>query len=77
MGTSNKAPKLNKAGITVRYLMYPRAGPGSETFIKSVSVCCTDDKKRALGIAKEGGVLVAKTCTTRCRNNSSWVKRLV
>ncbi|HDH15571.1 MAG TPA: DsbC family protein [Gammaproteobacteria bacterium] len=57
---------MNKAGVTVRYLMYPRAGPGSQTFIKSVSAWCADDQKKALwalfGIAKEGGVLEAKTC---------------
>ncbi len=57
-----EVPKLNKAGITVRYLMYPRAGPGSPTFIKSVSTWCADDQKKAIGIAKEGGVLEAKTC---------------
>lgn len=57
-----EVPKLNKAGITVRYLMYPRAGLGSPTFIKSVSAWCADDQKKALGIAKEGGVLEAKTC---------------
>jgi len=55
-------PKLNKAGVTVRYLMYPRSGPGSPTFIKSVSAWCADDQKKALGIAKEGGVLEARTC---------------
>ncbi|GMR06021.1 MAG: bifunctional protein-disulfide isomerase/oxidoreductase DsbC [Gammaproteobacteria bacterium] len=57
-----EVPKLNKAGITVRYLMYPRAGPGSPTFIKSVSAWCADDQKKALGIAKEGGELEARTC---------------
>ncbi|HEC27211.1 MAG TPA: DsbC family protein, partial [Gammaproteobacteria bacterium] len=57
-----EVPKLNNAGITVRYLMYPRAGPGSPTFIKSVSVWCADDQKKAIGMAKEGGVLEAKTC---------------
>ncbi|GBE07562.1 MAG TPA: DsbC family protein [Gammaproteobacteria bacterium] len=57
-----EVPKLNKAGVTVRYLMYPRAGPGSPTFIKSVSVWCAVDQKKALGMAKEGSALEAKTC---------------
>jgi len=57
-----EVPKLNKAGVTVRYLMYPRAGPGSPTFIKSVSAWCAEDQKKALGMAKEGGVLEARTC---------------
>lgn len=55
-------PKLNKAGVTVRYLMYPRAGAGSPTFLKSVSAWCADDQKKALKIAKEGGVVEAKNC---------------
>lgn len=57
-----EVPKLNRAGITMRYLMYPRAGPGSPTFIKSVSAWCAEDQKKAIGIAKDGGVLEAKTC---------------
>ncbi len=57
-----EVPKLNKAGITMRYLMYPRTGPGSPTFIKSVSTWCADDQNKAIGVAKEGGVLEAKTC---------------
>ena len=57
-----EVPKLNQAGVEVRYLMYPRAGAGSPTFHKSVSTWCSDDQKTAIGIAKEGGVLEAKTC---------------
>lgn len=57
-----EVPKLNKAGVTVRYLMYPRAGAGSSTFLKSVSVWCADDQKKALGIAKEGGLVEQNNC---------------
>ncbi len=57
-----EVPKLNKAGIEVRYLMYPRAGPGSPTFTKSISAWCADDQKKAMGIAKEGGKVEAKNC---------------
>jgi len=57
-----EVPKLNKAGVTMRYLMFPRAGPGSPTFIKSVSVWCSDDQKKALGAAKNGVEIEAKTC---------------
>ncbi|MEA1889614.1 MAG: DsbC family protein [Pseudomonadota bacterium] len=57
-----EVPKLNKAGIEVRYLMYPRAGPGSPTFTKSISAWCADDQKKAMGIAKEGGKVAAKNC---------------
>jgi thiol:disulfide interchange protein DsbC len=57
-----EVPKLSKAGIEVRYLMYPRAGAGSPTFKKSVSAWCAEDQKKAIGIAKEGGVVEAKNC---------------
>jgi thiol:disulfide interchange protein DsbC len=57
-----EVPKLNKAGVEVRYLMYPRAGAGSATFKKSVSAWCSEDQKKAIGIAKEGGIVVAKNC---------------
>jgi thiol:disulfide interchange protein DsbC len=57
-----EVPKLNKAGVEVRYLMYPRAGAGSATFIKSVSAWCNEDQKKAIGIVKEGGKVVAMNC---------------
>jgi thiol:disulfide interchange protein DsbC len=57
-----EVPKLNKAGVEVRYLMYPRAGAGSATFKKSVSAWCNEDQKKAIGIAKEGGTVVSMNC---------------
>ncbi len=55
-------PELNRLGIKVRYLMYPRAGIGSETYRRSVSVWCAADRAKAIGIAKSGGKLDAKDC---------------
>lgn len=57
-----EVPKLNQAGIAVRYLMYPRAGAGSPTFNKSVSAWCNEDQKKAITVAKEGGAVAEKTC---------------
>lgn len=57
-----EVPKLNKAGVKVRYLLYPRAGKGSETYKKSVAVWCAADRIKAIGIAKAGGKLEMKTC---------------
>jgi thiol:disulfide interchange protein DsbC len=57
-----EVPKLNEAGIRIRYLLYPRAGMASPTYAKSVSVWCADDQKKALGIAKSGGKIESKTC---------------
>jgi len=57
-----EVPKLNKAGVKVRYLLYPRAGKGSETYKKSVAVWCATDRIKALGVAKAGGKIELKTC---------------
>ena len=55
-------PELVKHGVKVRYLMFPRAGIGSETYKRSVAVWCAEDRVKAVGIAKAGGKLDMKTC---------------
>ena len=49
-------------GITVRYLFFPRAGKGSDSYSKAVSVWCASDKQKALTAAKKGESLDSKTC---------------
>ncbi len=49
-------------GITVQYLFYPRAGKGSDSYNKAVSVWCSDDRNEALTVAKKGGTPEVKTC---------------
>ncbi|MCB1800831.1 MAG: DsbC family protein [Gammaproteobacteria bacterium] len=49
-------------GIRIRYLMYPRAGIGSDSYDKAVSVWCADDRRAAMDTAKAGGSVPAKTC---------------
>ena len=49
-------------GITVRYLFFPRAGKGSDSYVKAVSVWCAADKQKALTAAKKGDSLDNKTC---------------
>lgn len=49
-------------GITVQYLFYPRAGKGSESYNKAVSVWCADDRNAALTAAKKDQKIAAKTC---------------
>ncbi|NOQ35397.1 MAG: thioredoxin fold domain-containing protein [Methylococcaceae bacterium] len=49
-------------GITVQYLFFPRAGKGSESYDKAVSVWCADDKNKALTDAKSGTNPDKKTC---------------
>ena len=53
---------LNDAGVAVRYLAFPRAGIGSESYHKAVSVWCADNPREALTEAKKGKDPVPKTC---------------
>ena len=52
----------NKAGIRVRYMAYPRAGFGSESFAKAESVWCAEDRNKAMNQAKNGESLQSKKC---------------
>ena len=53
---------FNQEGIRVRYLFYPRAGVGSPSYQKAVSVWCADDRLQAMTDAKAGKPLETKTC---------------
>lgn len=57
-----EVPALNKEGVRVRYLFFPRAGVGSESYQRSVAVWCAKDRAEAMGIAKAGGKLPMKSC---------------
>jgi len=52
----------NEAGIAIHYLAFPRAGVGSDSFHKFVSVWCADDQKAALTLAKTGDEPVPQKC---------------
>ena len=56
----------NKAGIEIRYLFYPRAGQGSESYKKAVRVWCAKDRHEAMNIAKAGDAV--KGSNTNCEN---------
>lgn len=49
-------------GIKVRYLMFPRAGVGSNSYNTAVSVWCADDSNTALTVAKQGKAVEEKRC---------------
>jgi len=53
---------MNKAGVRVRYMLYPRTGPGTESWIKAEQVWCSADRRDALTRAKRGDALKAKPC---------------
>jgi thiol:disulfide interchange protein DsbC len=52
-----------KEGISVEYLFFPRAGIGSESFNKAVSVWCAADQRKALTEAKLDKPITKRTCT--------------
>jgi thiol:disulfide interchange protein DsbC len=57
--------QLNKLGIRVRYLAYPRSGPGSEDWHKMEAVWCSKDRKAAITEAKLGNEIEkAPKCKT-------------
>ena len=57
-----EVPQLNAMGIEVRYLGFPRAGVGSESYNKIVSAWCADDRDTALTAAKAGEPIPTKVC---------------
>jgi len=54
--------QFNAAGITVRYLLFPRAGVDSPSFNKAVSVWCAKDRNDALTRSKAGENIEARSC---------------
>ncbi|TPW18226.1 MAG: protein-disulfide isomerase [Halothiobacillaceae bacterium] len=46
--------QYNNKGITIRYVAFPRAGEGSESYFKAVSAWCSKDRQAALTAAKAG-----------------------
>ena len=53
---------LLDAGVRVRYLLFPRAGLGSQGHKDLVSVWCADNPQEAMTNAKAGGKIEALTC---------------
>ena len=54
--------QLNNAGITVRYLAFPRTGLDSESAHKAETVWCSENRQEALTLAKSGTMPPARQC---------------
>jgi thiol:disulfide interchange protein DsbC len=54
--------ELNQRGIQVRYLAYPRAGPGTDDWHKMEAVWCSMDRKKAITEAKQGHLVKSQQC---------------
>jgi len=55
-------PELNRNGVEVRYLSFPRAGVGSPSYDKHVSAWCSSDPRTALTRLKNGESVEPRTC---------------
>jgi thiol:disulfide interchange protein DsbC len=55
--------ELNRLGIRVRYMFFPRTGPGTESWKKAEVVWCSANRNEALTRAKAGATLdMNKVC---------------
>ena len=52
----------NRLGIAIRYTAFPRAGIGSPTWDKMVSVWCAEDQRGAMTDAKAGAAVEPSRC---------------
>ena len=58
----NQIAEYNAEGIAIHYMAFPRAGVGSDSYDKFVSVWCAADQKEALTLAKNGAEPVPLKC---------------
>ncbi len=58
----SEVPELNRRGIEVRYVAFPRQGAGSHGYNALVSVWCAKDRQEAMNRAKSGRDLPAASC---------------
>lgn len=54
--------EYNSAGISIEYMFFPRAGIGSDSYQKAVSVYCSTNQQKAMTDAKAGVALDRKEC---------------
>lgn len=68
--------KMNELGIRVRYMAYPRAGVGSHSYDKAVSVWCAEDRQGAMDRAKAGNEPEAAECDNPVKRHLALGKKL-
>ena len=57
--------ELNKLGVRVRYMFFPRTGPGTESWHKAEAVWCSANRNEALTKAKLGNAVdTTKICAS-------------
>jgi len=72
----NEMDQYLNEGITVRYMMFPRAGVGSESYKKAVAVWCAEDRNGAMTDAKNGKAVEMKSCDNPIDQHMDLVRQL-
>ena len=57
-----EVPELNKRGVEVRYLAYPRAGVGTDGYRQLVTAWCADNPQETLTRLKAGEAVPDRSC---------------
>jgi len=65
-----------EAGIRIRYLFFPRAGLGSGSYKKALSVWCAEDQQVAMTLSKAGKPVPEKRCENPINDHMSLVNQL-
>jgi len=58
----NEIPQYEQLGIEVRYMLYPRSGPGTPSYKTAISAWCAEDNAEALTKAKNGEKIKQLSC---------------
>jgi thiol:disulfide interchange protein DsbC len=58
----NQMAEYNQEGIAIHYMAFPRAGVGSASYDKFVSVWCASDQREAMTLAKNGTDPLPQKC---------------
>jgi thiol:disulfide interchange protein DsbC len=68
--------EYNSAGIAIEYLFFPRAGVGSDSHAKAVSVFCSSNQQKAMTEAKAGVELDRKDCANPIAEQYALAQRI-
>lgn len=72
----NDMQAYNEAGIDVSYIMLPRAGKGSKSYIKTVDAACAADPEGAITAAMNGEEVASSRCEHPIDEHLEIVRRL-
>jgi len=67
---------LNRMGIRVRYMLFPRTGVASPSYEKAVSVWCADDQLGEMTKAKSGAIPELRKCKHPVREHMALARRM-